>query len=135
MNDFYDPVPDDPLTIEAELAQTEETPLRGESLKELKLQALKKQHQMAISRTQLSIDCVWLSNWRTLIVECGFAVTLLVAGVTITRYFGDGWHMIIGYSLNIVSPIAFAIGVWRFRYFHKKSVMKQTRDLEEMHWL
>jgi putative membrane protein len=91
-----------------------------------------------ILRDELAIDRTLLSNERTLLAYLRSAAALLIAGVSIIHFSGDGWFRAVGFICIPGALLVSLIGLLRFRKMNNaistarnqsKKVDTQTKNL------
>lgn len=89
------------------------------------------QHNM-ILRDYLAIDRTLLANERSFLAYIRTALTLLIAGVTLIKFFGDGFTVVLGWSLIFFGTLVFLGGALRFET-NENIIKRISGEIDEAH--
>lgn len=84
-----------------------------------------------ILRDELAIDRTLLANERTLLSYLRFAVTLLIAGVSIIHFSNEEWFRVLGIACIPTGVITGIVGVARYRRMHQSIVRIRNQSETE----
>jgi len=80
-----------------------------------------------ILRDELAIDRTLLANERTLLAYLRSCVALLIAGVSIIHFVGEGWFFCFGIVCLPLGIFAGLLGTWRYARMQRAiSVVRGT---------
>lgn len=96
------------------------------------LQYHKLENQSMTLRDYLAIDRTLLANERSFLSYIRTALTLVIAGVTLIKFFGEGITEILGWGLIVFGTLLFFSGA--VRYETNEEVIKRINgQLSEAH--
>jgi putative membrane protein len=85
-----------------------------------------------ILRDELAIDRTLLSNERTLLAYLRSAAAMMIAGVSIIHFSGEGWFRAVGFACIPGALLTSLIGLLRFRKMDKAISIVRSQSKKKL---